>query len=193
MQQVFEYYIVDPKTWKDMKKLNNIISSSVERDLEAATLGSASINTTESLSECYIRIYMIASQNGVTEKYPIGTFLVQTPSTDFDGKVRNDTLDAYTPLIELKEKYPPLGYAILEGTNIMEIAYNLTRENLRAPVVKVESETVLNRDFVSQVEDTWLTFNRDLLANDKKELALDELGRVLFAPKQDIASLRTAS
>ena len=31
MQQTFEYYIVDPGTWRDVKKINDVISSRVSR------------------------------------------------------------------------------------------------------------------------------------------------------------------
>ena len=58
MQQTFEYYIVDPGTWRDIKKVDNVTSSTINRDLNAETLGSASINISESLGECYIRIYL---------------------------------------------------------------------------------------------------------------------------------------
>lgn len=190
MQQTFEYYTVDPNTWKDVKKINNIISSTVNRDSSAGTLGSASITISESLGECYIRIYLVVNQNGITAKYPIGTFLVQTPSSSFNGKIRNVTMDAYTPLIELKESHPPLGYSLLEGDNVMEQAYHITQEHLRAPVVNTVGDTTLYYDFVAQTEDTWLTFISDLIAYDKKEFALDEMGRILFAPKQNLASLQ---
>ena len=190
MQQTFEYYIVDPNTWTDVKKLDNVKSSSISRDLDADTLGSASIDITESVGECYIRIYLITIQNGITEKHPLGTFLVQTPSSNFNGKIRNVTMDAYTPLIELKEKQPPIGYSILEGSNILENAYLITSGNLRAPVVKTECPEVIKGDFVANDGDTWITFNNDLLANAKHKYDLDELGRVLFSPIQDTASLQ---
>ena len=80
MQQTFEYYIVDPATWKDAKKIENVKLCSISRDSDAGTLGSASINITESVGECYVRIYLITIQNGTKERHPLGTFLVQTPS-----------------------------------------------------------------------------------------------------------------
>ena len=125
MQQTFEYYIVDPATWKDDKKLDTVKSSTISRDSEAETLGSATVDITESLSECYIRIYLITIQNGIREKHPLGTFLVQTPSFNFDGKIETTSLDAFTPLMELKENMPPIGYAILKGESIMDKAYRL--------------------------------------------------------------------
>lgn len=190
MQQTFEYYIVDPNTWADTKKLDNVKTCTINRDSEAATLGSATIDVTESVGECYVRVYMITVQNGITEKHPLGTFLVQTPSSSFNGKVRNVSMDVYTPLLELKEKQPPIGYSLLKDSNIMEHAYLITRENLRAPVVKTECSETLSGDFVSNTNDTWITFTSDLISNAKYEYALDEMGRVLFSPKQELASLQ---
>lgn len=190
MQQTFEYYVVDPVTWKDMKRLQNVKDSRIVRDSETDTLGSLTINLNDEVGECYIRIYLITIQNGIKEKHPLGTFLVQTPSYGFDGKVVTYSLDAYTPLLELKENQPPLGYSILEGENIMERAYRLVRENVRAPIIKTEKEDTLFYDFVANTNDTWITFIKDLIANAKYELGLDELGRVIFMPTQPTASLQ---
>ena len=190
MQQTFEYYIVNPATWKDAKKIENVKSCSISRDSDAGTLGSASINITESVGECYVRIYLITIQNGTKDRHPLGTFLVQTPSTSFDGKVRNLSMDAYTPLLELKETKPPLGYSVMKGTNIMTIARQLTQENTRAPVVPASCDTNLFSDFVAETDDSWLTFLTDLLLNAKYSYDLDEMGRILFAPEQDTASLQ---
>lgn len=190
MRQTFEYYTVDPGTWKDVKKLSNVKSCTISRDSEAETLGSATIDITESLGECYIRVYLVTIQKGLTERFPLGTFLVQTPSSSFNGKVRNVTMDAYTPLLELKENPPPLGYSILKGENVMKMATQLCSENARAPVVGTECTTTLSNDFVANTDDTWLAFNSDLIANAKYEFDLDEMGRILFSPKQDTASMQ---
>ena len=162
----------------------------IQRDSEVSTLGSATIDVTESVGECYIRVYLITIQNGLTDKHPLGTFIVQTPSSSFDGKIRSVSMDAYTPLLELKENQPPIGYFIPKGSNIMNIACSLTAEHLRAPVVKTEKDDILYFDFISETDDNWLVFISDLLANAKHIFSLDELGRVLFSPIQDTASLQ---
>lgn len=190
MQQTFEYYIVDPATWKDTKQITNVTKCSVSRDLGADTLGSATIDITESVGECYIRIYLVAIQNGYKEKFPLGTFMVQTPSTSFNGKLMNVSMDAYTPLLELKEKLPPLGFSVAKGQNIMDMVYNLASENARAPIVQATCDKTVYSDFVANTEDSWLTFLIDLAANANYEFMLDEIGRILFAPKQDTASLQ---
>ena len=190
MQQTYEYYVVDPGTWRDVSRLENVKTCSITRDLESETLGSASISITESVGECYIRVYLVTVQNGMTERHPLGTFLVQTPSSSFNGKIRNVTMDAYTPLLELKENPPPLGYSILKGDNIMANAYMIARENARAPVVEAINPSTLSYDFVANTDDTWLTFLTDLISNAKFTFALDEMGRILFSPRQDTASLQ---
>lgn len=184
MQQTFEYYIVDPGTWKDIKKIDTVLSCNITRDSDSETLGSATIDVTESLGEAYIRAYLITIQNDVKERHPLGTFLVQTPSSNFNGKITNISLDAYTPLLELKEKMPMVGYTIPKSKNIMEMVYDVVRDNVRAPVVKTTKDDTLKYDFVANIDDTWMSFTTDLLANANYRFDLDELGRILFAPKQ---------
>lgn len=190
MEQSYEYYTVDPGTWKDVRRLDNVISCTVNRDTDAETLGSASFDITNTIGEEYVRVYLVTIQNGKKERFPLGTFLIQTPSSTFDGMVRNVTVDAYTPLLELKETMPPLGYAMFEGDNIMDQAYRLVRERVRAPVVKPTDDTTLVTDFVANVDDTWSSYVIDLIANAKYHFDLDEMGRILFAPDQDAASLQ---
>ena len=192
MEQSFEYYEVDPNTWKDKTLIQNIKSCNIKRDLGSETLGSASIDIDNALGECYIRIYLKVSQNGVNEKIPLGIFLVQTPSSNFDGMVRNVSMDAYTPLLELKEKKVPLGYSLLKDDDILNEAFLIVRENCRAPVIKTELDEpkLLLNDFVANTDDNWLSFIRDLLAQAKYEYNLDEEGKILFSPKQTIDQLQ---
>lgn len=190
MEQSFEYYEVDPNTWKDVKPLDTVKSCTIDRDEGVDTLGSASIDVTDLLGESYIRVYLIIRQNGIKYKFTLGTFLVQTPSSTYDGKNRNVSIDSYTPLLELKENPPPLGYALLKGDNIMEQAYLIVREHCRAPVVRTTSDINLQSDFVADPNENWLTYVRDLIAQAKFKLDLDEEGRILFAPKQKAEELQ---
>lgn len=190
MQRTYEYYVVDPATWRDMRRIMNVKSCSISRDLTKETLGSASLDTDESLGECYVRIYLVTVQNGITEKCALGTFLVQTPSLGFDGRSQVISIDTYTPLLELKETPPPIGYSIRKGENIMSMVYRLTKERVRAPVVETECDKTLFYDFVADANDTWLSYLSDLADSANYSYALDEMGRILFSPKQDTGSLR---
>lgn len=190
MQQTFEYYLVDPGTWKNTKMLTEVTGCTINRDDSSETRGSATIDLSGSLGECYIRAYLITIQNGVREEHPLGTFMVQTPALSYDGKLQSVSADAYTPLIELKENPTPLGYSLLIGENIMDAAYRLCRDNARAPVVKTEAIDTLYYDFVSNTDDTWLTFITDLVANAKYGIDVDEMGRIIFPRQQETAALQ---
>ena len=191
MQQTFEFYLVDPNTWEKVRRVDTIISGSITNDLDNETLGSASFTTSEVLDECYIRPYLVCTQNKITKSFPLGTFLVQTPSTKFDGRITNITLDAYTPLLELKDGKPPYGYGLSSGFNVMETARNIIREHCRVPVIKTDSDKVLGSDFISDFDnDTWLIFVSDLINTAGYSLGLDELGRVIFVPYKQITALQ---
>lgn len=201
MQQTYEFYKVNPVTWKDEKLLEHVTSCTINRDSTAETLGSATFDITEPLEESYVRVYLITIQNGVKEKHPLGTFLVQTPQSSFDGKVKSISADAYTPLIELKEKQPSLGYSILKpyiGSDgnlhnnepIMNFVYQLTDDYARAKVVPVNHDKKLTNNFVANADDTWLTFLSDLMANAKFKFDLDEMGQIMFKPDQETAKLQ---
>lgn len=191
MQQTFEYYIVDPNTWKDKMLITDVESCTINRDESTDTLGSATLDCGTALDECYVRAYLVVNQNGVQEKFPLATFIVQTPNDKFNGKISSNSFDGYTPLIELKEKSPPIGYSLLKDQQIMPIAITLFRENMRAPVISANSTKTLYDDFVANTDDTWLTFLRDLVSNAKYNIDLDELGQVIFVPQQDIGSVQS--
>ena len=190
MEQTFEYYEVDPNTWKDTRQLNMVKKCTIKRDEGTDTLGSALIDINDTLGECYIRVYLVIRQNGGTYKYVLGTFLVQTPSSDYDGKNRNVSMDSYTPLLELKENPPPLGFSLLKGENIMKQAYLLTRNNCRAPVIETVSDQVLQDNFVADPNETWLSYISYLISQAKYKFYLDDNGKILFAPKQKVDELQ---
>ena len=99
-------------------------------------------------------------------------------------------MDAYTPLLELKENPPPLGFALLKNENIMKQAYLLVRDNCRAPVVETTSDKALQDNFVADPSEKWLNYINDLIAQAKFKLYLDEEGKILFAPIQKIDELQ---
>lgn len=189
MNQTFEFVSVNPNTWMDEKIIDSIRSASIEIDSDTDTLYSANITSSKSLGEQYIRIYFVAVQNGETYRRPLGTFLVQTPSFSFNGKVHNVSIDAYSPLLELKEKKPPIGFTVLKNENIIERAISLCSENMRAPVISTFNEKQLTEHFISDPSETWFLYLSALISNANYKFFIDELGQVSFEPIKDVASL----
>lgn len=204
MTQTYEYFIVDPVTWKDVRRIDVVKTSTVKRDSTVETRGSASFDVTEKLEECYVRTYLVTVQNGVTERHALGTHLVQTPSSKFNGKVTTLTLDGYTSLLELKENQPPIGYFIPKNYNIMEQAYLITRDHVRAPVIKTECPSKTTYTRTADPGDSWMSYVSDMIANQvyedqdmrngtrvvRYQYDVDEMGQILFAPVQDVSLMQ---
>ena len=190
MQQTYEYFIVDPKSWKDSRLLTTVQSCSITRDSTSDTLGSASFTIDESLGEVYIRVYLVTIQNGIRERHPLGTYLVQTNNPTYNGKNQSLSCTAYTPLIEMKENMPPIGYSFLKNDNILDAAYRVARDYARAPVAKNTSSKTFFSDFVADTTENALSFLRSLLEYADYSLELDEMGQIMFAPSQDLAALQ---
>lgn len=200
MQQTFEFYEVDPGTWKNKSKINDITSFEITRDASIETLETATFECTESDGEYYIRAYLVAIQNRTEFRFPLGTFLVQTPSYEFDGKNHSLKVDAYSPLLELKENPPDLGYSILKNepneqgvdapTNIMKYVVDICKNYMRAPVMRTtDNDAVLYDNYVSNIDDSWLSFTNGLLTKAKYSFVLDELGQVSFEKNIDYMAL----
>lgn len=189
MQQTFEYYIVDPVTWGNKELITTVEHCNLVRDIEDETRGNSSLDSLEDYSDKYIRVYLVTIQNGVKEKFALGTYIYQSPTTSYNGKRNASNQDGYTPLIELKEKNPPLGYCILEGDQILLTASRIAEGQTRAPVVRSVSDDTLTGNFVADVDDTWLSFLTDFVANADNRLDVTPMGNVIFSVNQDTASL----
>lgn len=184
MKQTYSFYIVDPNTWKDKEKADLIESCTITRDLEADTLGSATIQSDMDFSDKYIRTYLETEQDGIKEKTCLGTHIFQSPSMNYRATRRSSSQDGYTPLIELSENFPPYGYSLRKGDNILTIAKTLITEHGRAPVVETIANETLYDNFISNTSDTWLTFLNDLIRNADYHLGLDPDGTILFEKNQ---------
>jgi len=189
MKQTFEYSIVDPATWRDKERIDNIESCAITRDLESDTLGSASLTSFDDYSDKYIRCRLVTEQDGRIEKTVLGTHLYQSPSTSYRARRQSSSQDGYTSLIELTEKMPSYGYSLAKSTDIMGMAASIIEEQARAPVVRADSSDQLFDIFVSNTDDTWLTFLTDLIGNANYDFALDPMGQILFAKRQNINGL----
>lgn len=189
MQQTYKFCQVDPGTWGDIGDITTVRSGTIIRDEEHETLGYANFELTEDIEEMYIRTYLVTIQDRIREEIPLGVHLCQTPGYSYDGLVYSRNVDAYTPLIELKEKLPPLGYCVPRWRDTLDAISNITEENMRAPVVSLSGDSRLPFNYAANLDDTWLSYTRDLLKTIGYRFDFDERGRLIFLPIPDIASL----
>ena len=187
MQQTFEFFEVNPESWFDKAPITTVKSASITRDSDNETLQNATLDVVGLDREIYIRIYLKCIQDGKTYREPIGTFLVQTPSVSFDGKLQCGSVNAYSPLIELKEKKPTIGFSDMKNQRIMQNVSQLTSDNVRAPVIFDTSSTKvieLESGFVANTDDTWLSYLTDLIKNAEYTFDIDPKGVIFFSPYQ---------
>lgn len=193
MQQTYEFYVVDPGTWMDKRRLMNISSFKITRNSDDELGESASFSCEEWLGEFYIRVYLIVVQNKIRFKVPLGTFLAQTSYESYDGKVRSVSYEAYSPLIELREKHPQIGYAIIKGRDVIQSIKNIIAENVRAPILIGDSETYSEGDryavqnLVADPNEKWLTYFASILKGYECHLGVNALGGITLEKDLDVA------
>ena len=102
MSQTYEFYIVDPATWADDEKLDNVESCTITRDASDETKGTAQITSESDLSDKYVRCYLIVTQNTFTYKIPLGTYMYQAPGFKYNG-VRSLTKMGIRPSLSSKK------------------------------------------------------------------------------------------
>lgn len=188
--QSFEYYEVDPATWLDRRPLSTVVSCSVVRDSETAIIERATFEIDgESPGESWIRAYMVAEQDGISERVPIGTWLVQTPRTSMDGRVASLHCDAYSPLHVLSEWLVPVGWHAQKGAICAETAAAILRRYGVAPVIASYDQKTLGAHYVPEGGASWLDVAKDIAAAADMEIGVDAYGRVILAPISPTASL----
>lgn len=189
MIQTFEFYLVDPRTFRDIKMVDGVTKFDINRDLSSDLIDNITIDCPYELGENYIRCYLIAKQGAETQKVPLGTFLIQSPNITYDGKSISRTYTGYSCLIELKDSLTPLGYSVLKGANVMQSAITLIRDNMRPPVVLTSSDHTLNRNFSAGQTESVLSFSKSLIEEANYTMNIDPMGRLYFEPKRDASKL----
>lgn len=189
MRQTYEFREVDPGTWRDIRVMGEVTSAEIDTDDTLETKGYAKFEAGEGVGECYIRTYIVCEQDGETETHCLGTHLAQTLPAEHDGKSKSVNIEAYTPLIELKEKPMPVCYSIPAGANIAEMVESIAADNCRAPVDSCPGGDVLSEPFTAQTDWTCLDYLSKLAAKAGRTLMPSPEGRITQVPMREAASL----
>ena len=188
MKQTWTWVEVDPGTWQDIRVIDTVVSASIKRDAGSDLRESASIVLdSEMLGEIYVRAYIDIEQDGRSERVCVGTFLCQTPVLKSNGKTQELTVDAYSPLLELRDDRPPYGYT--STGKVSDRIAQIVEGASHAPFVGYGS-TSFPVPVVANEDDSWLSYSRALAAYSGCDVTCDEWGRVQMAPIISRASLR---
>lgn len=188
MAQTFEFCEVDPDTWQDARRLLEVKGCELSFDEGEDTGGHATFRTSEPLGEAYVRTYLVAEQEGQPRvRVPLGTFLAQTSSKSHDGASAEYSVEAYSPLLELADGLPPVGFSVAAGEDAMTAVADLATANGRAPVVRGSSSVALDKAWCAEPDESWLEFLNSLAAKAGVRLFPDEMGHVVFVASEAAA------
>lgn len=187
MTQTWTWCEVNPATWQDIRVLDTVVSASIKRDADAELRESASLVVdSEMLDEIYVRAYLDVEQDDKSERICVGTFLCQTPTLKSDGRTSELTVEAYSPLLELRDDIPPFGYTVTG--NIPARIKEIVERASHAPFTGYGTTNLPNA-VVANEDDTWLSYARAIAAYANCDVTCDETGRVSMVPFVSKASL----
>ena len=187
------YFEMNPATWRDVAELDGVESCSTLWDLTLPTLGSASFKLPPVRRETWIRVYVHAEQDGETADVAAGAWLVPPPDLDWTGARLTATADGYTPLKELDDDGPSYGWTVDSGEDALAAAAAICAAHCRAPVVPPAAEAALEEPYSAGDGMSWLGYVRALLDKVGWEVMVDGMGRILFEPVRDAATLQPVS
>lgn len=191
MAQTFEFCEVDPDTWQDARRLLEVKGGELSFDEGEDTGGHATFKTSEPLGETYVRTYLVAEQEGRPRvRVPLGTFLAQTSSKSHDGASAEYSVEAYTPLLELADGLPPVGFSVAAGTDAVAEVADLAELNARAPAVRGSVSIELDEAHVAEPDESWLEFLNSLAAKAGTRLFPDEMGQSILIASEVPAAMR---
>lgn len=190
MQRTYEFFLVDAATWCDARRLGCIDSASTTYDSSTDTGCCATFDSLESFGEAYIRVYAVHRQGAEERRDPLGTFLCQTDGGDHNGRRDEIDLIAYSPLLELSDYGPDIGFFVPAGEDAVAWARRLAASHARAPVTFGGGVSYsLAEPYVAQPGESWLDFTNGLLSKASMRLFVDFNGHITAIVDRDAEAM----
>lgn len=184
----WRYTLVDPDTWVDAEELPSVRSCSVKWDAESDLLVSGSLEIDGGVGdEFYVRVWCDAIQGDLAERHAVATLLCQTAKGSTEGTVRTDSIEGYSPLLELRDDKPPVGWSV---SGSADDAIAIICSHMRAPFVPYGTGVTLASDVVASEDESWLDMLWAVCDEANICFSVDGMGRIVFSPRAEPWSLR---
>ena len=172
--------LVDRTSFNDMEEIP-IISGSISRDITSNLLESATIETHERIDEQWLRIYMIATQNGGSERIPLFTGLASSPARDINGTQNKYSVDLYSVLKPAADWMVPLGYYLpsgVQGEALIKALFDKVGIRMQSQL----GSGVLTDPIVAEAGETYLSLAMQVLDAIGWYMYITGDGRVQMKP-----------
>ena len=154
-------YEVNVPTWADGRTIEGLSSATVERDVtsDAPLVESGSLNLDAPVGadfgERYVRLVMVAEQDGETERVDVCTLLCSSSSGDMGRGADALSLEGRSVLWPASKRTLDRGEFVPRGTDCVEWCRGMLDECLAAPIATYGSFT-LNEHYVVDLGSTVL-------------------------------------
>ena len=173
---------VDPKTWADAGEIP-IISGTITKNAGSDLVVSADLSVKEEIgAEEWVRVYLVAEQNGAKERVPIFTGIVSSPTRDINGTSETRKLDCYSVLKVSADILLPLGWFAPARTNGGELI-KILLSDLPCPVELDEGSPYIISSFVAGDNDSKLSVAQAIAEAINWQIKVNGDGSVRICPK----------
>lgn len=159
----YNAYIVDPITWRDTDEIEIISGSISKSEDDLRESANISVSNYESDTEQWIRIYLNARQLYDSERCPIFTGLISSPSKDIDGNVQTNSLNCYSVLKPASDILLPKGYYVSYGTDVGYILRSLLSIVRGTPIDTEGVSRMLSQTIIAENNETHLSMANKIL------------------------------
>lgn len=175
--------IIDPQTWRDIDTIE-ITGGTIKKDASGLKQ-SASINCTDWPEgiELWIRVYLIASQNGETTRTAIFTGLATTPTRTIEGTLTTHGITCYSVLKAVDDIDLLPGWYAGQGANAGEVLKDLLSAT-PAPYAIEENAPFLTDYIVAEQNETRLTMVNKIISTIGWGIDIDGTGRIIAGPQK---------
>jgi len=173
---------VNPQTWSDSEEIE-VMSGSITKKAGSDLVVSAEVTVSEDIgTESWLRVYLIAEQDGAKERVPLFTGIASSPSRDIKGERETRKLDCYSVLKVAADILLPVGWFAPARTNSGELI-RILLSDLPCPVEVDEGAPNIISSFVAGNNDSKLSVAQDIAEAINWQIKVHGDGSVRICPK----------
>ena len=173
---------VNPHTWSDSEEIE-VMSGSITKKAGSDLVVSAEVTVSEDIgTESWLRVYLIAEQDGAKERVPLFTGIASSPSRDIKGERETRKLECYSVLKVAADILLPVGWFAPARTNGGELI-RILLSDLPCPVEVDEGAPNIISSFVAGNNDSKLSVAQDIAEAINWQIKVHGDGSVRICPK----------
>lgn len=177
---------VDPKSWEDTDRFEIKAGTITRNDDDLRQSASLTIKEYDETTDRWIRIYMLATQNGNSSLVPLFTGLASSPNFSYTAGVYDSSLECYSVLKAVSDLPLPKGWYVPAGSVSTDILYELLSRG-PAPISIEGANTypILDSSIIAESKESNLSMALKIINAIGWRLQISPEGTVIISPDLD--------